>query len=136
MVEGVGWFVAEADIPFVSFGRGQGKEDLARPYQLAAEAEGAEGGVLVGVAQEKLVGGWPGQRHGGSDTHPHFAFRRAQMYVNHYYFYLWDDQWGPAFIKMCPLPGVGVPERPRVAEAAPGRHRRRLRPPRQRPVVL
>lgn len=103
MVDAVGRFVAEADIPFVTFGRGQRKENVARSYQDAAEAEGAEGVVLVGVAQEKLVGGWRGQRDGGSDAHPHFAFRRAQMYVNHYYFYLWDAQWGPSFVKMCPF---------------------------------
>lgn len=103
MVEGVGRFVAEAGIPYVSFGRGQRKEDIARPYQLAAEHEGTEGVVLVGVAQEKLVGGWRGTRDGGSEKYPHFAFRRAQMYVNHYYFYLWDAQWGPVFVKMCPF---------------------------------
>jgi hypothetical protein len=50
-----------------------------------------------------MVGGWRGQRDGGSEKYPHFAFRRAQMYVNHYYFYLWDRQWGPAFVKMCPI---------------------------------
>jgi hypothetical protein len=103
MVDAVDRFVLEAEVPFLSFTKGQRKEDVARPYQDAAEAEGAEGVVLVGVAQEKLVGGWRGQRHGGSDAHPHFAFRRAQMYVNHYYFYLWDAQWGPSVVKMCPF---------------------------------
>lgn len=103
MVDAVARFVEDTGVPMVSFGRGQRKEDVARPYQLAAEREGREGVVLVGVAQEKLVGGWRGQRDGGSDAHPHFAFRRAQMYVNHYYFYVWDRQWGPAFVKMCPF---------------------------------
>lgn len=102
MVGGVARFVESTGVPLVNFGRGQ-RKDIARPYQLAAEREGREGVVLVGVAQEKLVGGWRGQRDGGSDAHPHFAFRRAQMYVNHYYFYLWDHQWGPAFVKMCPF---------------------------------
>jgi hypothetical protein len=86
--------------PIVEFKHGDRKEDIARPYQLAAEAAGAEGVVLVGVAKEKMLAGLRGYRNGGSDKYPHFGFCKAQMYVNHYYFYLWDAQWGPAFIKM------------------------------------
>lgn len=78
-------------------------EDIARPYQDAAARENREGVVLVGVAKEKMVRGWRGRRDGRTDKNPHFAFTRAQMYVNHYYFYLWDAQWGPAFVKMCPF---------------------------------
>jgi hypothetical protein len=103
MVDGIDRFVAESGVPLVSFRHGVRKEDVARPYQLAAAGEHREGVVLVGVAPEKLVGGWRGRRDGGNDEHPHFAFTRAQMYVNHYYFYVWDSQWGPAFVKMCPI---------------------------------
>ena len=31
----------------------------------------------------------------------HFDFRRTSVYVNHYYIYLIDPEWGPAFIKIC-----------------------------------
>jgi hypothetical protein len=103
MVDAIDRFVRSTGVPLVTFRHGVCKEDLARPYQLAAERDGREGAVLVGVAQEKMIGGWRGIRNGGSDSHPHYAFRRAQMYVNHYYFYLWDAQWGPAFVKLCPI---------------------------------
>lgn len=86
MVDAIGRFVDTAGVPMVQFRHGERKEDVARPYQIAAEREGREGVVLVGVAKEKMVGGWRGQRNGGSDQYPHFAFFRAQMYVNHYYF--------------------------------------------------
>jgi hypothetical protein len=56
--------------------------------------------VLIGVAQEKTTA-WRGWRKGGSDGHPHFEFARQQVFVNHYYFYLRDREWGAAFIKTC-----------------------------------
>jgi hypothetical protein len=31
----------------------------------------------------------------------HFSFRRKSVCVNHYYIYLMDPDWGPAFIKVC-----------------------------------
>ena len=54
--------------------------------------------ALIGVAQEKAYA-WRGWRDGGSDEHPHFEFGRQAIYVNHYYFYIYDREWGPAFIK-------------------------------------
>lgn len=94
-------FVAENGLPpIVEFKHGESKEDRARPFQDAAAAAGREGVVLVGVAKEKMVAGLRGYRNGGSDRFPHFGFSKTQVYVNHYYFYLWDAQWGPAFIKM------------------------------------
>ena len=54
--------------------------------------------VLIGVAQEKAYA-WRGWRDGGNDAHPHFEFGRQAVFVNHYYFYIYDREWGPAFIK-------------------------------------
>ncbi|MGH7753279.1 MAG: hypothetical protein ACREN5_10720, partial [Gemmatimonadales bacterium] len=31
----------------------------------------------------------------------HFAWHRKSVYVNHYYIYVIDREWGPAFIKVC-----------------------------------
>lgn len=39
MVDAVGRFVADTGVPLVSFGRGQRKEDIARPHQLAAQRD-------------------------------------------------------------------------------------------------
>jgi hypothetical protein len=54
--------------------------------------------VMVGVAQER-ASAWRGWRTWGRDEHPHFEFARQSVFVNHYYLYLRDREWGPAFIK-------------------------------------
>jgi hypothetical protein len=87
-------------VPVVHFARGERKEDVARPYLLRAEREGRFGVVMIGVAQERTTA-WRGFRRGGRDGHPHFEYRRQAVFINHYYFYLRDPQWGPAFIKTC-----------------------------------
>jgi hypothetical protein len=33
--------------------------------------------------------------------HVHFDFQRKSVCVNHYYIYVLDSEWGPAFIKVC-----------------------------------
>lgn len=97
-VEAVDRFAIDNEIPVVRFAKGACKEDLARPYLRAAERAGRCGVVMIGVAQEKAYA-WRGWRDGGNDTHPHFEFGRQAIYVNHYYFYIYDREWGPAFIK-------------------------------------
>jgi hypothetical protein len=87
-------------IPVLRFGKGESKEEIARRYFRAAEREGRFGVVLIGVAREKAMA-WRGWRTGGRDSHPHFEFGRQAIFVNHYYFYLRDPDWGPAFIKTC-----------------------------------
>lgn len=98
-------FVASRGVEVVRFAKRQSKEEVARPYLAGAQRDGRQGVVLVGKAQER-VAGWRGfkdpssPRH--SDAHPHFAWRRQSLFVDHFYFYLWDQQWGPAFVKLCP----------------------------------
>jgi hypothetical protein len=99
-VEAIERFASERAIPVVRFGKGASKEEVARPYFERAAREGRFGVVLVGVAQEK-TSAWRGWREGGSDGHPHFEFRRQSVFVNHYYLYLRDREWGPAFWKTC-----------------------------------
>ena len=93
-------FAAEHDVPVVRFAKGESKEELARPYLARAEREGYFGVVLIGVAQEK-TSAWRGWRAGGRDAHPHFEYGRQAVFVNHYYFYILDRDWGPAFVKTC-----------------------------------
>jgi hypothetical protein len=93
-------FAQKHEIPLVRFEKGASKEELARPYMQRAEREGRFGVVLIGVAQEKARA-WRGFRRGGSDAHPHFVYRRMSVFPNHYYFYVRDPDWGPAFIKTC-----------------------------------
>ena len=97
-------FVAEGDLPVVRFRRGESKEQIARPYQLAAAAAGRPGLVLVGKAQER-TSSWRGfvdESHAGHrPNHPHFSWRRMSSVPDHLYLYLCDAEWGPAFLKIC-----------------------------------
>jgi hypothetical protein len=97
-VEAIDRFALDNEIAVVRFAKGVCKEDVARPYLQAAERGGRHGVVLIGVAQEKAYA-WRGWRDGGNDAHPHFEFGRQAIYVNHYYFYICDPDWGPGFIK-------------------------------------
>ena len=93
-------FAEDNEIPVVRFGKGESKEQIARAYFHGAERAGRFGVVLIGVAQERATA-WRGFRRGGSDSHPHFEFARQRVFVNHYYFYVRDRDWGPGFIKTC-----------------------------------
>jgi hypothetical protein len=96
-------FVAEHELPVVRFRRGDHKEQLARPFQLAAAAEGRTGVVLVGKVQERVDvwKGWVDKTSPQSTPkHPHVRFGRQSAVPDQWYFYLWDPDWGPAFIKL------------------------------------
>jgi len=97
-VDDVNAFARTREIPVVRFTKDMVKEDVARPRMLDAERDGWSGVVMLGVAQEKAFA-WRGWRDGGNDAHPHFEFARQAVFVNHYYFYIFDPEWGPSFIK-------------------------------------
>jgi hypothetical protein len=94
-------FAEANDIPVIRFGKGDNKEAIARPLIDAAAAEGGNGRVvLIGIAQEKspVWRSWKakGQEHA---AHPHMEWGRQMAFINHFYFYLWDPDWGGAFWK-------------------------------------
>ena len=68
----------------------------------AADRSSRESGrvALIGIAQEKtpIWRSWKakGQEH---VAHPHMEWARQMGFVNHFYFYLWDPDWGAAFWK-------------------------------------
>jgi hypothetical protein len=95
-------FARENAIPVIRFAKGDKKEEIARPYLEAAAAGGGRGTVaLIGVGQEKASAwrSWTGKRR---DQHgrPLQEWGRQMTFVNHFYFYLWDPEWGPAFWKV------------------------------------
>ena len=96
--------VASSGVPVVRFKPGERKEDIARPYQDEAAAAGHPGLVLVGKAQER-TSSWRGfvdaSHASHRPGHPHISWRRMSSVPDHWYFYFADDQWGPAFIRMC-----------------------------------
>ena len=119
---------AEANgIPWVRFARDDRKADVMAPYFRRAAATGRPQVVAIGVAQE-FQRVWTAYRRETSTAAPQFTFAKADRRVTCYYFYLWDADFGPAFIKVCayfPYPGQDLGQRPRVGQAAgrPGRDR-------------
>jgi hypothetical protein len=94
-------FAKEQGVPVIRFAKGDKKEEIARPYLDAAAAQGGDGRVaVIGIAQEKapVWRSWPakGQERSG---HPHMEWGRQMAFVNHFYFYLSDPEWGAAFWK-------------------------------------
>ena len=62
------------------------------------------GVAAIGVAQEfaKVFTGTAREgRGGGEGGAPWFCFAKADRRVTCYYFYLWDEDFGPAFVKVC-----------------------------------
>ena len=96
-VTAVDHFVAHHAIPVVEFESGQDKDAIANARRARFTAR--EGVVFVGTAQEKLRAFKAHKRHG-----PHggvtFDFSRQWVAVKHYYFYVHDRDWGPAFLKI------------------------------------
>jgi hypothetical protein len=96
--------VATRGVPVVRFKKGECKEDIARPFQDAAAAEGRSGLVLVGKAQER-TSAWRGfvdRSHAAHRPgHPHIAWRRQSTVPDHWYLYFADAEWGPAFLRLC-----------------------------------
>ncbi len=91
-------FASKHKVPVVHFKKGEVKEQTARRYMQKAEREGRFGVVMIGVCQER-ASAWRGYRQGGSDSHPHFCYRRMSVFPNYYYIYVCDPEFGPAFIK-------------------------------------
>jgi hypothetical protein len=86
-----------ARIPWIEFQRGERKDDIVERYRSRFPA--AAGVVVVGVAQER-ASSWTATKQ-VQGRHVHFTFRRKPVCVNHYYIYVIDPEWGPAFIKIC-----------------------------------
>jgi hypothetical protein len=84
-------------IPWIEFRKGERKDDVVQTYRERFTA--ASGVVVVGVAQERAWAWTATKQQRG--RHVHFAFRRKSVCVNHYYIYLIDPEWGPAFLKVC-----------------------------------
>jgi len=92
---------AEAEhIPVVRFGKGDRKIDVMRPYVDAQAKTGRSGVAAIGFAQEYQNVFASTQREGGNGI-PWFSFTKADRRVTCFYFYLWDADFGAAFIKVC-----------------------------------
>src|SRR5512135_759401 len=99
--EAVRRFAAEHDVPVVRFAKNDRKLDVMRPHLDRMVAQGRCGVAAIGVAQEfqRVVTATTEDREGRGA--PHFRFAKADRRVIAYYFYVIDEAWGPAFVKVC-----------------------------------
>jgi hypothetical protein len=81
-------------IPLYPFDHKERKDEVAN--KLRRQRGIRDGVVFIGVAQEKA------QAFQGRKINGQFQFTRDKtVYVNHYYFYIDDADFGPLFIKVC-----------------------------------
>jgi hypothetical protein len=104
-------WVAQHQIPRLEFRKGERKDTVVQRYR--DQLQKSSDVILIGVAQER-VSAWTAtkQRH---SRFVEFVYRRKSVYVNHYYIYVLDPDWGPAFIKICELRALwpkDLPQRP------------------------
>ena len=99
-------FVELNGIPLIRFEKGHRKDDVA-PQHFARFA-GDEGVVFVGQAQEKTAVLRTTKRRNPITGQSYPWLVRSTAMVNHYYFYIWDRDFGPLFLKFgsyFPYPG-------------------------------
>lgn len=96
----VATFAAEHQIPVVRFGKGDRKIDVVRPYLAAQAATGRSGVAAIGVAQE-FQNVFAATERDAPNGVPWFSFHKTDRRVTCYYFYVWDAEFGEAFIKVC-----------------------------------
>ncbi|GAA0467079.1 hypothetical protein Aca07nite_71550 [Actinoplanes capillaceus] len=94
-------------IPWIVFGKGADKLAVMAEHIQRQAATGCSGIAAIGVAQE-FQRVWTASEGQTSTGTPRWSFFKADRRVTCYYFYLWDDDFGPGFIKVCayfPYPG-------------------------------
>jgi hypothetical protein len=92
-------FVAQHEIAFVQFRKGQ-RKDAVMAEHLGKFGE-EEGVVLVGKAQEKTPVFRTEKRRSPTTGKPYPWIVRSTAMVNHYYVYALDRDFGPFFLKFC-----------------------------------
>jgi hypothetical protein len=94
-------FADNNDIPMIKFKKGIRKAAVMEPLLRRAARAGKSRVVAIGWAQEfQLV--WEARKRDTDPAKPpQFSFAKAERRVTCYYFYVWDESWGPGFIKIC-----------------------------------
>lgn len=90
-------YAKEEGVEIIAFERGVRKDDVVA--ELRNQRSQDEGLVVIGVAQEKANAFKACKREKGKMVS--FDYSRQSVFVNHYYFYILDEDFGPAFIKVC-----------------------------------
>jgi hypothetical protein len=90
-------YAEKNNIPIILFKRGERKDDIAAKMRRRCPVK--NGVVFIGIAQEKAYA-FKGRKK-KQKGYVGFDYSRQSVFVNHYYFYLNDDEFGPGFIKIC-----------------------------------
>jgi hypothetical protein len=90
-------YAEENDIPIIHFKRGERKDDVAAKMRRKHHVKNDV--LFIGIAQEKAYAFKGSKKR--QKGYVGFDYSRQSVFVNHYYFYLNDDEFGPAFIKIC-----------------------------------
>jgi hypothetical protein len=87
----------------VKFGKLDRKAEVMQPYLQRQAASGIPGVAAIGVAQEYQNVFACSERvdRGYTGHQVWFTFHKADRRVTCFYFYLWDEEFGPGFIKIC-----------------------------------
>jgi len=93
-------FADANDIPWVRFGKDEAKLEVMAPHLARQASTGRPGVAAIGVAQE-FQRVWTASQGKTSTGTPRWSFFKADRRVTCYYFYLWDADFGPAFVKVC-----------------------------------
>jgi hypothetical protein len=96
-VNAVKTFARQHAIPLIEFKSHQRKDEVVAEHRRRFTRP--EGVVVIGVAQEKLRS-FKATKRCGPGAKVTFDFSRQWVAVNHYYFYVQDRDWGPAFVKV------------------------------------
>ena len=96
-------FAAAHRVPVVRFSKDDRKQDVMAPYLARQAATGVGGVAAIGIAQEyqKVFTGTRSKHRGDTGNYVWYSFNRADRRVTCFYFYIWDEQFGPSFIKVC-----------------------------------
>jgi hypothetical protein len=88
-------------IPIYQFQHKERKDDIANDFRRQRGVRDQV--VFIGVAQEKA------KAFNGTKVNGQFPFNRYKtVYVNHYYFYIDDEDFGPLFLKVCSYAPWGI----------------------------
>jgi hypothetical protein len=88
-------------VPVIRFRAGDRKADVVAPYLQAAAASGRSQVAVLGCAQEFQLVWTARKRDTGPGKPPWFSFTRERRRVSVFYAYIWDEQMGGGFIKIC-----------------------------------
>jgi hypothetical protein len=96
-------YAAANDIPVVRFAKGERKLEVMRPHLDRLVRQRRTGVAAIGVAQEfqRVFTGTIYHPDADGGGVPRFGYRKADRRVTAYYFYVVDEVFGPAFVKVC-----------------------------------